>query len=726
MSEAVASSPISEAPALPDFIDFPRSIFAGGGEMGAHMSALDWSQTPLGPVNDWPQSLKTTVSICLASRFPIVVYWGPEYVVLYNDAYSQILGSKHPWALGQTCRVCWAEIWDTIAPMLDSVQATGQATWSRDLLLMLKRFGYPEECYFSFSFSPVRVESGAVGGVFTAVIESTEKVIGGRRLQTLRDLAAQAVAATAEQDIWQITAATLAENARDIPLAVLCEASEESLRVAAAAGIDTAHPLCDALARPGSDLHREAMLALKSGQPAEVHNLNSLFADLPTGPWDSPPHSAMMLPIAAPGQRPSGLLLAAASPAKKVDGAYRTFFDQLAQQVTAYKLIEEKNERLRFSHIGLQRLAAIIDSSDDAIISKDLNGIVTSWNPGAEKMFGYKAEEMNGRPIVTIIPPDLQRDEERILATIARGERIDHFETVRVTKSGQPIEVSLTISPVRDESGRIIGASKIARDITQRNKTARMMHMTEKLASVGRLAATIAHEINNPLEAIANLVYLARVNSGEDTIRVYLSQAEEELSRVSLLTRQTLGFYRETKGMRALDLESLIAPLVAVFVPRARNKAVTIEPAFRDAPEIQAVPGEIRQLVANLLSNSIDAVPQEGRIRVRVSPATERSERGRSGVRITVCDNGPGIPAALRTHLFEPFFTTKRDVGTGLGLWVCKSIVEKHDGTIRLKSSTEPGRSWTLFTVFLPLQPDKDAAEPDVPPDFSLSSLGRM
>lgn len=163
---------------------------AGGGEMSRLIPERDWSQTPLGPIESWPQSLKTSVSICLASRFPIVLYWLAECVVLYNDAYPTILGSKHPWALG---RDCWAEIWDTIGPMLEGVVQSGEATWSNDLLLALNRYGDVEECYFSFSFSPVRVEEGAVGGVFTAVIETTENIIGERRLRTLPDLRKTAV-----------------------------------------------------------------------------------------------------------------------------------------------------------------------------------------------------------------------------------------------------------------------------------------------------------------------------------------------------------------------------------------------------------------------------------------------------------------------------------------------------------------------------------------------------
>jgi PAS domain S-box-containing protein len=345
------------------------------------------------------------------------------------------------------------------------------------------------------------------------------------------------------------------------------------------------------------------------------------------------------------------------------------------------------------------RLAAIVESSDDAIISKDLRGMVTSWNRGAESIFGYTAQEMIGQSILKVIPPELQHDEQRILQTIARGERIQHFETVRMTKDGRRVDVSLTISPVRDENGAIVGAAKFARDISQRKANERALRTTERLAAVGRLAATVAHEINNPLEAVTNLVYLAKQVAVRDDVQEFLASAEEELERIAQLTKQTLGFYRETKGTSTVHVGSTVESFISVFAPRARNKGISIETEITNDSPIEAVAGEIRQLIGNLVNNSIDAVDSNGQIRIRVAAG---QNRGESGVRLTVCDNGIGISRQVRERIFEPFFTTKRDVGTGLGLWVCKSIVEKHHGSIRVRSSTVPGRSGTVFSVFLP------------------------
>jgi PAS domain S-box-containing protein len=365
----------------------------------------------------------------------------------------------------------------------------------------------------------------------------------------------------------------------------------------------------------------------------------------------------------------------------------------VVQDISARKDAEEASHRL----------AAIVESSDDAIISKDLSGTVTSWNLGAERMFGFTAREMIGRPITTIIPPELRSDEIRILAAVTRGERIQHFETTRVKKNGDRIEVSLTVSPVKDEAGRIVGAAKIARDITRQKEAEKALLVTERLAAVGRLAATVAHEINNPLEAITNLIFLAKNAAVSSEVVSFLRTAEEQLAFVAHLSRQTLGFYRDTNGSQRLKPAAVIESALVIFSARARNRSIRLQSEVREGLEFSTVPGEIGQVIANLVSNSIDAIHGCGQVTIRVSSARRWSRQGQPGIRFTVADNGSGISAAALARVFEPFFTTKRDVGTGLGLWICKNIIQSHEGTIRARSSTEPGKSWTVFSVFLPL-----------------------
>jgi PAS domain S-box-containing protein len=397
--------------------------------------------------------------------------------------------------------------------------------------------------------------------------------------------------------------------------------------------------------------------------------------------------------------------LTRAVPDRDASGAITCWFGtntDISGEFEIRRQVEDSQRRLQTSLDASQRLAAIVASSDDAIISKDLNGMVTSWNPCAERMFGYTAEEMIGSSIRKVIPPEVFDDEDRIMSAVGHGQRTEHFETSRQTKRGERIEISLTVSPVFDETGKILGVASISRDISQQKKVEKALHTSERLASVGRLAATMAHEINNPLEAVMNLTYLAQNCMEDKEGKIFLEQAQQELQRMALLTKQTLGFYRENKGAREMTLGELVMPLVSVFSARARNKLITIKTEIRQDPSVTVIPGEIRQLFANLLNNSIDAVSNHGRILIRLSAATEPSGRRRKGVRLTVFDDGPGIKPEVRRKLFEPFFTTKQDVGTGLGLWVTSNILLNHEGTIRVRSSVAAGKSWTVFSVFIP------------------------
>src|SRR6188768_276985 len=199
------------------------TFLAGGGEMGERMRALDWSKTPLCDPHTWPQSLRSTVSMLLPSKAQIILFWGPEFIVLYNDAYRPVFGAKHPDALGRPGRQAWSEIWDTqvgLHALLDGVVRTGEAFWARDLLFVLERHGFVEETYFDVSYDPVRVESGAVGGVFCIVTETTERVVGERRMALLKDLASRNATARTAQVACEIAMETLAARPDDVTFAL--------------------------------------------------------------------------------------------------------------------------------------------------------------------------------------------------------------------------------------------------------------------------------------------------------------------------------------------------------------------------------------------------------------------------------------------------------------------------------------------------------------------------
>src|ERR1700694_3384355 len=319
-----------------------EEVFAGGGEMGALMRSIDWSMTPLGAVEHWPQSLRTAVSICLASYFPMLIWWGPELVKLYNDAYRPILGvNKHPRALGQRGKECWPEIWHIIGPMLEGVLKEGKATWSENQLLLLERNGYAEECYFTFSYSPIRDESGGVGGVFTAVTETTSHVLGERRLRTLREVADSAYDAKTAGAACRIATEALAKNTEDIPFALLylLENNGKQAHLAGMSGLQVEEAIrpthVDISRSEDSSQTWPLAQVIRTGQPAFVTDIIDRFGPLLVhSPVEALIHSALVLPIARPGQsEPYGLLIAGTSPLSALDDEYQSFLALVAGQV---------------------------------------------------------------------------------------------------------------------------------------------------------------------------------------------------------------------------------------------------------------------------------------------------------------------------------------------------------------------------------------------------------
>lgn len=331
-------------------------LFSGGGEMGALMRAFDWAASPLGSVSQWPQSLRSAVDICLHCSFPTAVCWGPELFWLYNDNYTSILGAKHPSVLGRPLREVFPEIWSIIEPMFQRVLDTGQATLGIDFMLPLERHGYIEECYFNFSYSPIRDDDGQVGGVFIPVAETTEKVIGERRLRTLRDLAARSFEAKEVEAACRTAAETLATNPHDLPFALLylVDGARQQARLVSTAGIAAgtqASPYAVALENLG-EAPQDWPLAevARTGKVKLVENLGQRFGLLPSGAWPTPPHAALVLPITLPGQAlPSAFLVAAISPRKALNADYRTFYDLVAQQVATSlagaSALEEERKR---------------------------------------------------------------------------------------------------------------------------------------------------------------------------------------------------------------------------------------------------------------------------------------------------------------------------------------------------------------------------------------------
>jgi signal transduction histidine kinase len=255
----------------------------------------------------------------------------------------------------------------------------------------------------------------------------------------------------------------------------------------------------------------------------------------------------------------------------------------------------------------------------------------------------------------------------------------------------------------------------VFRDVTNERKTQDLLRKSEKLAAAARLSATVAHEINNPLEAVGNLIYLAKGSPGASPeIVKSLSIAEQELERVAHITRQTLGFYRESNEAQRVELQPLIESVLRLYSNKLSSKNIRVEQDFSQCPPMLGVPGELKQVISNLVSNAVDAVSSNGSIRLRTQ-GVENHNGGR--IQLVIEDDGPGIAPENRARIFEPFFTTKKEIGTGLGLWVTKEIIERHGGTITVSSPNGNGPTpGATFVIDLPCNPDREPGPPLVHP----------
>ncbi|MEU7774552.1 ATP-binding protein [Micromonospora taraxaci] len=325
-------------------------LFSGGGDTGRLMAGLDWARTPLGPVDGWPQSLRVAVRLVLSSRYPMLLLWGEGFSQLYNDAYSTLIGDKHPAALGNDVRVTLAEGWDVLAPLIQQAMTTGVASWVPALRLLLERAGYREEAYFSVSHAPARDDDGRTVGVFTVCSEVTEQVVGERRLRLLRDLSVLGDGRIVDVDATGARLIdTIGGHPLDVPFAAIYLRDGASLRrVAHTGGVQGALPDTVDLADAGPIAHAWGLPDAAEGRPAQVSDVADRMT-LPAGAWDDPVHTALALPLPSGDEdQPLGVLLAGVSPSRRLDEAYRAFHQLLAQQASlALRNAQEYEEERR-------------------------------------------------------------------------------------------------------------------------------------------------------------------------------------------------------------------------------------------------------------------------------------------------------------------------------------------------------------------------------------------
>jgi len=401
-------------------------------------------------------------------------------------------------------------------------------------------------------------------------------------------------------------------------------------------------------------------------------------------------------------------------------------------EVIGYLLIGTDNTARKQAEEALLKAGAlqraIFNSANFSSIATDAHGVIQIFNVGAERMLGYTAAEV----INKVTPADISDPQEIIARAAAlslefgtsitpgfealvfkasRGiEDIYELTYCRKDRSRFPAVVSVTA--LRDAQDSIIGYLLIGTDNSARKRVEEALLRSEMLASAGRMAASIAHEINNPLEAMMNTLFLARTvaNLPAEALE-YLDVADGELLRIAHITRQTLGFYREFSAATSNSASDLIGSVVNLLKSKIKASGANVEQQCENSLEVMGIAGELRQVLANLLANSLDAAGQDGQIVLRASASIDPSD-SRRRIRISVADCGHGMGAATAKRIFDPFFTTRGSVGTGLGLWVCKQLVEKNSGSIRVRSTTDGQRRGTTFSVMLPRGSEMSIAAP--------------
>jgi PAS domain S-box-containing protein len=376
--------------------------------------------------------------------------------------------------------------------------------------------------------------------------------------------------------------------------------------------------------------------------------------------------------------------------------------------------LEELRRRSDELYMGRQRLMTTLESIGDAVIACDNEGRIQFMNVIAQNLTGWTGAEAINQPLQDVFC--IVNEETREIAEnpVEKVRRLDHViglanHTALISRQGKEYVIDDSAAPIRDADGKMNGIVLVFRDVTEQKRTQAALVAGEKLAVAGRLAASIAHEIHNPLDSVANLLFLLATETEPATRAEYLQLAQQELGRTMQISRTMLSLYREPKAPIMVDLKEVIEGVLLLLDRRLAQQGIEVQRAFSEPLVVEGFPAELRQVFTNVIVNALEAAGANGRIRIRIdkSPAEELRS---AGALVEIADSGPGVPDSDAHNLFQPFYTTKGDQGTGLGLWVSMGIVQKHGGTIQIVNGTDNHLPGAHVRVYLPTRTLADAA----------------
>jgi PAS domain S-box-containing protein len=747
--------------------------------MAGRIRRFAWETTSAGAISGWSETLLCAVNLILESQFPTMLIWGPEMVVLYNDACLPLLAEKHPRALGQTAHECWSEAWHILAPKLTPVLERGAKLYFENELIPIVRQGSLADVYWTYSYSPVRDPAGVVCGILVVSHDVTAKLT-----------------AEHERDSIAANLRNVLESTTDGLVVLDIEGrytyvNEQAARIVGLRPVDMIGKSQWDLFPHASETEfgRQYRQAVNTGKPRHFDN----FYPEPLNTWFEchcyPSEHGVSIyfrDVTEQKQTEKALrdsesrfrklfesdLMGVAIPDRF--GAFRESNDHLLK-MTGFTREDQAAGRVRwdtmtppeYADLDAARIReaaergsctpyekeyirkdgtrvpilcgyALLEGSEDEyigfvldlselkraelelrereerfrVLAESVPQLIWITNPAGENIYcnrrfhdytGLPEPEMMGLHWKNLIhPDDLSHTLNLWNACLETGEPYLNEYRLR-RKDGAYRHFLARAVPLQNALGEIerwIGSST---DIHDQKLAEDALRKSEKLATAGRLAASVAHEINNPLAAVTNSLYLALLDESlSATTKAYLQTAEQELRRVAHITTQTLRFHKQSNSPVRIDVCDIVDSVLALFGQRLANKNIEVKAECDQGSYATCLADEVRQVIANLVSNALDATPEMGTLRLRVARTKSWTPEPRNGVKIVVADTGHGIPPAILDRIFEPFISTKDATGIGLGLWVSEGIVRKHGGTIRVRSKANVHPSGTVFTVFLP------------------------